>query len=112
MEELDQAAQKLAKAAVSGIKKQMNWRPSCKTGTAKFNYDGVCADPAVFGHMLALGGPPTFKMKKFPIEEFENLIGDLDSSARYSTLHVKSDVNVRWNPETGEFKFSGTYGVP
>jgi hypothetical protein len=28
MEELDQAAQKLAKAAVSGIKKQMNVRPS------------------------------------------------------------------------------------
>lgn len=99
-EQLEDAAEKVAKAARSGIKKQMTasfcdlkasyhqndasyqWKPSCKTGSAKFNYDGLCADPEVFGHLLGLGGPPTFKMKKFPSAEFQDLVGDLSANAR------------------------------
>lgn len=37
---------------------------------------------------------------------------DFTTSARYSTLCITSDVNIIWNPSTGEFKFSGSYGVP
>ena len=51
------------------------WKPSCKTGSAKWVYDGVCADPVVFGALMGLDGPPTWKMKKFPRAEFEDLIG-------------------------------------
>ncbi|OBZ78325.1 hypothetical protein A0H81_02263 [Grifola frondosa] len=109
-EELEEAAEKIRKAAHSGIKKQMTWKPSCKGGTAKWSYDGICPDPEVFGVLMGLGGPPKFKMKKFPKAEFESLIGDFRASARYSDLYITSnDITVRWS-ETGEFKFSGTYG--
>lgn len=50
-------------------------------------YDGVCSDPAIFGMMMNLDGPPTFKVKKIPVAEFEDIIGGLDISARY--LHVR-----------------------
>lgn len=79
--------------------------------------------------MLKLDGPPTFKAKKFTVDEFQGMVGYIDKSVRYvyfstvqldfiliygicsyDTLRVTSDVNVRWNPETGEFKVSGSYG--
>ncbi|KAI0635082.1 hypothetical protein C8Q77DRAFT_1054993 [Trametes polyzona] len=108
--ELETAAEKIRRAAQSGIKKQMSWKPSCKTGSAKFSYDGICADPEVFGVLLGLGGPPTFKMKKFSTDEFQRLVGPIQSSVRYDTLYITGkEVTVRWS-ETGEFKFSGTYG--
>ncbi|CAA7258576.1 unnamed protein product [Cyclocybe aegerita] len=109
-QELAAAADKLANAARSGIRKQLTWKPTAKSGTARWLYDGVCNDPEVFGAMLNLGGPPTFKAKKMPKEEFENLIGDLDVAIRYDTLRINSDVNISWKPADGTFKFSGTYG--
>ncbi|KAI0065723.1 hypothetical protein BV25DRAFT_1798013, partial [Artomyces pyxidatus] len=111
-EQLEAAAEKIRKAAASGIKSQMKWRPSCKDGGARWSYDGICADPAVFGALMGLGGPPTFKMKKFKTDEFQSRIGRIKASARYNDMYIISeDVNVRWS-ETGEFKFSGLYGVP
>ncbi|KAI0916339.1 hypothetical protein AcV5_003305 [Taiwanofungus camphoratus] len=107
--QLEEAAEKIRRAANSGIKKQMTWKPSCKTGTAKWSYDGICPDPEVFGALMGLGGPPTFKMKKFSKEEFEGRIGQCTASVRYDRLCLTSEVNVRWS-ETGEFKFSGSYG--
>lgn len=79
--------------------------------------------------MMKLDGPPKFKMKKFSKEEFEECIGDCTASVRsvvvvsdpekayltllnhrYDNLYITSkDVTVRWS-ETGEFKFSGSYG--
>ncbi|GBE83906.1 hypothetical protein SCP_0509650 [Sparassis crispa] len=88
----------------------MGWRPSCKTGTAKWVYDGICPDPAVFGCLMALGGPPTWKMKKFTKDEFESRIGTVTASKMYNVVGITSDVTVRWS-ETGEFKFSGCYGI-
>ncbi|EJF63932.1 hypothetical protein DICSQDRAFT_153733 [Dichomitus squalens LYAD-421 SS1] len=108
--DLEVAAEKLRKAAVSGIKKQMSWKPSCKTGSAKWSYDGICNDPEVFGCLMGLGGPPTFKMKKFTVDEFERCLGSIRGSVRYDTLYITSkEVTVRWS-DTGEFKFSGSYG--
>ncbi|KII95287.1 hypothetical protein PLICRDRAFT_86682 [Plicaturopsis crispa FD-325 SS-3] len=110
-EQIEEAAEKVRKAARSGIRKQMTWKPSCKTGSARWVYDGVCNDAEVFGALLGLGGPPTFKMKKIPKADFEDAIGDLNVSIRYDTLSISgSEVTVRWQPDEGTFKFSGTYG--
>ncbi|KAJ3910369.1 hypothetical protein F5879DRAFT_487962 [Lentinula edodes] len=108
--ELTAAAGKIRKAAVSGIKKQMSWKPSCKTNSSKWSYDGLCADRHVFATVLRLDGPITWKMKKFTKDEFENALGNITASVRYDTLRITSDINVRYNSESGEFKFSGSYG--
>ncbi|KAG2352060.1 hypothetical protein BDR07DRAFT_1573422, partial [Suillus spraguei] len=65
----------------------------------------------VFGTMLGLGGPPTWKTHKMSIDDFENCIGCINvSTSRYSDLYLKGQqVNIRWS-DSGEFKFSGTYG--
>ncbi|KAH9896785.1 hypothetical protein C8Q73DRAFT_757262 [Cubamyces lactineus] len=108
--ELEAAVEKIRRAAQSGIKKQMSWKPSCKTGSAKWSYDGICPDPEVFGALMGLGGPPTFKMKKFSVDQFQSLVGPIEGSVRYDTLYITGkEVTVRWS-DTGEFKFSGTYG--
>ncbi|CAE7145794.1 unnamed protein product [Rhizoctonia solani] len=93
-----------------GIKKLMTWKPSCKYGGSKYSFDGVCPDPRVFGTMFGLNGPPGWRAKKFPYAEIETYIGVVEGRARYAELVFTSDVNVRYNPETGEFKFSGSYG--
>ena len=40
-------------------------------------YNGVCVDPEMFGALLKLGGPPTFKTKNIPKDEFKDLMDDL-----------------------------------
>lgn len=75
-----------------------------KTNSAKWLYDGLCADPDVFGILRVLDGPSTRKMKKFPKETFEDLLGGNDLSI------TGSDVNVRYKTDSGELKLSGTYG--
>ncbi|KAK0230439.1 hypothetical protein IW262DRAFT_1470980 [Armillaria fumosa] len=87
------------------------WKTSCKTGSSKWMYDGVCNDGEVFGAMLGLGGAPTFKMKKMTAEEFQNVVGDVEGSARYDTLYMRGNVNIHWKPAEGTFKLSGSYGV-
>ncbi|KAF9498787.1 hypothetical protein BDN71DRAFT_1503513 [Pleurotus eryngii] len=107
-QEIQAAAGKLRAVAVSGIQK----RPPCKTGSSKWAYDVVCADPAVFTAMLGLDLPIKFKMKKIPIADFENSMGDIQGHARYNTLYLKGDhVNVHCKAEEGTFKFSGSYGA-
>ncbi|KAF9037816.1 hypothetical protein BDZ89DRAFT_1157256 [Hymenopellis radicata] len=110
-DQLEAAAEKLRKAARSGIKKQMTWKPSCKTGGSRWMYDGVCSDADVFGAMLNLGGPPTFKTKKMTAEEFQGVMGTIEGSARYNTLYMRGNVNIQWKPDEGTFKFSGTHGI-
>ncbi|KAJ7369131.1 hypothetical protein DFH08DRAFT_676496, partial [Mycena albidolilacea] len=50
--------EKLRSTCVLGIKKQISWNPSCKTGDSKWSYDGVCSDPIAFGSLLDLDAPP------------------------------------------------------
>ncbi|KAI0371866.1 hypothetical protein BV20DRAFT_964493 [Pilatotrama ljubarskyi] len=103
-------AEKIRRAAQSGIIKQMGWKPTCREGRSKWSYDGFCPDPEVFGALLGLGGPPKFRARKFDTEEFQKIIGQLERSVRYATLYItSSQVTVHWS-ETGEFKFSGLYG--
>ncbi|KAH8118781.1 hypothetical protein DFH11DRAFT_1502574 [Phellopilus nigrolimitatus] len=111
-EKIESEADRLGNTIVSGIKKQMSWKPSCKTNSSKFVFDGFCPDPLVFGKVLGLDGPPKFKQKKIPRQEFEDFVGSIEGSARYNTLYISSsEVNVRYNADTGEFKVSGSYGI-
>ncbi|KAJ7209020.1 hypothetical protein B0H12DRAFT_1062211 [Mycena haematopus] len=112
LEEINNAAEKLRSACVSGIKKQMAWKPTCKTGGAKWSYDGVCSDPAVFGALLDLSAPPKWKMHKYTVPEFEAFMGSIDASVRYDTLELVANVTVRYQPDEGTFKMSGSYGAP
>ncbi|KAF9006685.1 hypothetical protein BDQ17DRAFT_1238739 [Cyathus striatus] len=110
-EEILAAAEKLKSVGRSGITKQMNWKVSCKTNSAKWVYDGVCSDPSIFGAALGLDGPPTFKLKKMTAEEFQNVFGSCTGSARYNDLYINGQVNIRWNAEECTFKLSGSYGI-
>lgn len=58
------------------------WKPTCKTGSAKWAYDGVCSDPLIFGTLLGLGDPPNFKTRRVPVEEFDDLLGGIEGSVR------------------------------
>ncbi|QRV92071.1 hypothetical protein RhiJN_20089 [Ceratobasidium sp. AG-Ba] len=110
--QIEAEVNRIADMINKGIRKQMSWKPSCKTGSATYAFDGVCPDPRVFGALLKLDGPPKFKMRKYPKDEFEEMVGEIEKSVRYDTLYLTSDVNVRYNPDTGEFKTSGSYGLP
>ncbi|KAL5527859.1 hypothetical protein ACEPAG_6660 [Sanghuangporus baumii] len=113
-EQIRQEADRLRDTVVRGIKKLLVWKPSCKFNIAKFAYDGICSDPLVFGTMLNMNGPPSFKQKKMLGAEFEGLIKqDIKGSAKYNDLYIisKQLVTIRYNSETGVFKISGTYGI-
>ena len=75
----------------------MQWRPTAKDNRAKWSYDGVCADPEVFGALLSLGGPPTFKTKKMNKDEFQEHLGAIKSSARYVVCIVQELLDRVWS---------------
>ena len=79
---------------------------------------------------MELDGPPTWRMKKFTKEYFINVFGRISSSARfvlqmkrkfetilnnflrYSSLRINGTaVYVWYDSDSGEFKFSGRYGI-
>ncbi|KAG8923852.1 hypothetical protein FRC03_005934 [Tulasnella sp. 419] len=111
-EEIESAAIRLRDTVSKQIKKQMVWKPSCKVGTAKWQYEGICSDPAVFQRLMRLPAPATYKQTKITVDDLTNILDDnLVTSVRYDYLYITGgEVNVRWNKETGEFRFSGTYG--
>ncbi|KAJ7581342.1 hypothetical protein C8J56DRAFT_833360 [Mycena floridula] len=110
-DQLAAEAQTMRNVCVSGIKKQMVWKTTCKTGGAKFSYEGVCADPNVLGAMFKVDGAPK-KMQKFTVEEFEDIMGSIDASTRYDSLELVGNVNVSFKPDVGTFKINGSYGAP
>ncbi|CAE6433612.1 unnamed protein product [Rhizoctonia solani] len=111
-EQVSAEAERIINQINRGISKLMVWKPSCKTGSAKFALDGVCTDPRVFGRVLGLNDSPNFKTKKYTKEEFENLVGEITKDVRYDRLYLTSGVNVRYDSGTGEFKINGSYGKP
>ncbi|KIO28259.1 hypothetical protein M407DRAFT_243065 [Tulasnella calospora MUT 4182] len=113
-DELEAAAAKLAKAALSQIRKQMVWKPSCKGGSAKWMYEGVAPDPAVFQRFMQLPEPAKYKAAKITLEQLYDILdtGYIETSIRYGSLRITSpNVNVKWNKDSGEFSLSGTYGL-
>ncbi len=43
----------------------------------------MCVDPELFGVVMKLDGPPTWKMKKFTVEEMQSIFGTLEGKVRY-----------------------------
>ncbi|KAG8959897.1 hypothetical protein FRC05_007219 [Tulasnella sp. 425] len=71
-DELEAAAAKLAKAALSQIKKQMV--PSCKDDSAKRMYQGVAPDLAIFQCFMQLPEPPKYKATKITLEQLYDIL--------------------------------------
>ncbi|KAF2877917.1 hypothetical protein BDV95DRAFT_600612 [Massariosphaeria phaeospora] len=111
-EEIEKKAEKAQDMLIRGIEKQMKWTPSCKTGKAKFTYDGTVLNETIFQEMLGLPASHTKKMFKISVGYFMDNVGEPTGSVRYNTLRITSaDINVRWSPEDGTFKVSGAYGL-
>ena len=84
---------------------------SCPSHTVVYHIFDILV-PEVFASLLDLDSVG-WKQKKFTLKEFSDAMGcEPQGSARYHTLYITSDINIKWNPSTGEFKFSGTYGRP
>ena len=50
---------------------------------------------------------------RFTPEEFrkELIQEEVSGSARYNTLNLADVVTMRWNADTGVYKFTGSYGT-
>jgi hypothetical protein len=84
----------------------------CKTGKARFVYEGHIEDERIFKAMLGLPDNHDKNMFKIPLDDFHANVGSPRASVRYSSLNVTgSDVNIRWMAEEKTFKILGTYGV-
>ncbi|KAG8908732.1 hypothetical protein FRB99_002970 [Tulasnella sp. 403] len=64
---------------------------------------------AAFQYLMDSSTPVTFKKNKLTIEEFEDRVlqQEMRVEIRYDTLRFKGDVNIKFNPDSGEFGFSG-----
>lgn len=62
---------------------------------------------------MRLPEPAKYKAAKITVAQLQDLLdGDLETSIRYGSLRITgSDVNIKWNKETGEFRLGGTYGL-
>lgn len=64
-----------------------------------------------FASLMNFDAPVSWKQKKLSIDEFETAMGtQFRASVRYDTLYFTTDINIKWSPATGEFKFTGHYG--
>jgi len=111
-EKIQQKVDQLRKLAFKGIKSQIKWRPSCKNGTARFAYTGIC-DETTFRGFLELNGKDKTKGGKVSIEKFQDdiLKNNISVSIRYGYLRLNRDVNVTYNKTSCEIKITGGYGL-
>ena len=88
------------------IKAQLKFSKSCKTGTAKWKFQGLCHSVEVFKALT--GSDAKFKRKKISLDEFNKIIDCYDgisASIRYGRLSVNGDVSLNWDPNSLEFSF-------
>ncbi|KAJ3062548.1 hypothetical protein HK102_008730, partial [Quaeritorhiza haematococci] len=107
-EQIQTEVARLRSIALKQIKAQFKWKPSCKTGGAKWSYQGICDDPVVFAAMVGeettKGGSLKWKRKKITNERFEELFGSASVGIRYGCLNLtKENVNIGWAADSGEF---------
>jgi hypothetical protein len=50
-------------------------------------FSGACTDPLVFGRLMSLPDAPKWKVKKLTLEEFEQIFGQCEGSARGEDMH-------------------------
>ncbi|KAL9003764.1 MAG: hypothetical protein Q9188_003388 [Gyalolechia gomerana] len=96
-----------------GIRSQMKWKPSCKTGNVRFSYSGVVASPTIFLTLFRLSADWKKKQIKLePVEFQDTTHTELTTSIRYGSLNITGkNVTVRWDPEDLTFTVTGTYGL-
>ncbi|KAL8846952.1 MAG: hypothetical protein Q9221_007994 [Calogaya cf. arnoldii] len=112
-EEIQRKASKARDMMQKGIKSQMKWKPSCKTGGARFSYSGVVASTEVFLKLFRLGSDWKKKQLQFDPTEFQDTTGtDISASIRYGHLNITGkNVTVRWDPKDLTFTVTGSYGL-
>ncbi|CAB9501984.1 expressed unknown protein [Seminavis robusta] len=111
-EKIQAQAQKVRSMAYKGIKSQMKWKPSCKHGTARFSYEGMC-DEAAFRAFMGLTEKEKTKGKRMESGAFENKIlgQSLEASIRYGYLYLKGNVNISFSKDECTVKITGGYGI-
>jgi hypothetical protein len=111
-EQLDAKVEQFRKLAYQGIKAQITWRPSCKTGTARFVYACLC-DEATFRAFLNLHEKDKTKGYKDDVAAFQKdvLRNVLMVRIRYGYLSLNGDVRVSYNKKLSEMKITGSFGV-
>ncbi|KAF8849374.1 hypothetical protein BDZ45DRAFT_810028 [Acephala macrosclerotiorum] len=98
---LAEKAHKLADMMADGIKKQMKWQPSCKTGGKRWTYEGMVPSLAVFYALFNLKEEKKeWKQKKIPLVDFQRITGGLYASIRYGSLRVVSEnITLKFDKE-------------
>ncbi|KAL8819074.1 MAG: hypothetical protein Q9223_002410 [Gallowayella weberi] len=94
-------------------KEEMKWKPSCKTGSARFSYSAVVASRDVFLSLFRLAADWKQKQVQFDPAEFQDTTHThISTSIRYGHLNViGSKVTVRWDANELTFTVTGSYGL-
>lgn len=111
-EQIQAKATKLRGVVYKGIKSQMKWKPSCKRGTARFSFEGMCDEPTFRGFMRLQEKDKT-KGQRMDCEKFQSeILGyQLVASIRYGYLMAKGNVNITFSKDDGIVKINGGYGM-
>ena len=110
--------------ALRQIKAQMKWKPSCKTGGARFSFEGMLP-PAVYQSLVSAhlkpkerlpGGLKPSSSKRLSLDEFYTAFGadsyDMRAPIRYGSLGLTGEaVTLRYDAEAGELRITGSYGL-
>jgi hypothetical protein len=110
--QVEAKVEQFRKLAYQGIKAQITWRPSCKSGTARFVYACMC-DEATFRAFLNLQPKDKTKGYKYDVGAFQEdiLRNVLMVRIRYGYLSLNGDVRVSYNKNLSEMKITGSFGV-
>uniref|UniRef100_A0A7S0N1F1 Uncharacterized protein n=1 Tax=Pyramimonas obovata TaxID=1411642 RepID=A0A7S0N1F1_9CHLO len=107
---LEVHAEKILSNMRKNIKAQLKWKPSCKTGSARWSYTTIVPED-VLKHILKIPANKPAKGCKLPVSDFTKLVGDCSASIRYGCLYITGlHVNLRYSDS--ELTASGSYGLP
>ncbi|KAL8836141.1 MAG: hypothetical protein Q9170_003034 [Blastenia crenularia] len=100
-EDLDRKAIEARDKMEEGIRAQMRWKPSCRSGSAKFSYSAVVASPAVFYKLFELDADRMNKLVQFGLIIFQNTTRiDAFATIGYGHLDITDEmVTLRWDPQ-------------
>ena len=112
-EKIQQKVDQLRKLAYKGIKSQIKWRPSCREGTARFAYTGMCDEATFRGFFGLTKAKDKTKGGKVDCERFQDdmVTNRVVGKIRYGYLCLKGNVNVTYNKTTCEIKITGGFGL-
>jgi hypothetical protein len=106
------AADKLRRAmAISGIKKQMKWKPTLKYKLGRWSWTSLC-DEDTFKAFMGIPESEKGKGRNVKLDDFEELMGTYitRSNARYNSLPIKGEHVTITYIQDGQIRISGSYG--